>query len=281
MTPRVSVLSVYPVKGAAGISVPEMTLDRVGPVGDRRWMLVDPDGVFLSQRSTPAMALLGTSIPNGNSAAPEFRVTHPDAPGSPGPLLPLNAVDLDGERLAVRIWSDDVTAIAPDPEADRWFSAVLRRPCRVVYLPDSSIRPTDPQWAPGGRVGFADGYPLLVASEASLADLNARLTEPLPMDRFRPNIVVTGLPAAHDEDRWRRIRIGSVGFVGVRACARCSVTTVDQSSGERGVEPLRTLAEYRKHRGKVYFGQNLVHDSAGRLQVGDPVRVLETAEPRY
>ncbi len=281
MSPRVSSLTLYPLKGAAGVAVQEMTLDAVGPVGDRRWMLVDPDGVFLSQRSTPAMALLATSIESDRSGSTRFRITHPDAPGSDGPLLPLYPAELEGERLSVDIWSDQVTAIAPDPEADRWFSAVLDRACRVVHLPESSVRPTDPQWAPGGRVGFADGYPLLVASEASLASLNARLAEPLPMNRFRPNIVVTGVSMAHEEDHWRRIRIGAVDLVGVRACGRCAVTTVDQSSGERGVEPLRTLAEYRKHGSKVYFGQNLMHDNAGRLAVGDPVQILETAEPRY
>ena len=279
MTPHVAVLTLYPLKGASGIEVPSLELDAVGPVGDRRWMLVDPDGVFLSQRSTPEMALLQARIESEPGSAPSVRMSHPVA--GEGPLFELADGEPEGAERPVRIWDDSVTAVAPDAEADDWFSDALQRECHLVRLPDSERRPTDPKWAPDGRVAFADGYPLLVASEASLAALNRRLETPLSMNRFRPNLTVAGVAEAHGEDRWRRLRIGAVEFAGVRACARCAVTTVDQSTGQRGDEPLRTLADYRKWDGKVWFGQNLVHLATGVIRVGDSIEILESGDPRY
>jgi uncharacterized protein len=175
--------------------------------------------------------------------------------------------------LEVEIWGDRVQAVASFPEADHWFSKALGRPCRAVFLPDGVRRNTDPEFAPGHEVGFADGYPFLLTSVESLADLNRRLPRPVPMDRFRANLVVQG-GTAHAEDTWQEFRIGDVSFQVVKPCARCVVTTVDQESGKKGPEPLRTLATYRKRSGKVYFGQNLVHDGEGLLEVGAPLREL-------
>jgi uncharacterized protein YcbX len=151
------------------------------------------------------------------------------------------------------------------------MSAVLERRVRVLYMPDSHRRPVNPARArPSDVVSFADAYPFLAISEASLADLNARLETPVGMDRFRPNIVVSGI-AAYDEDRWQAVRLGTLGFRAPKRCDRCSVTTVDPTSGVRGKEPLRTLAKYRLEEGKVWFGMNLIHDQEGVLAVGDPV----------
>jgi uncharacterized protein YcbX len=146
-------------------------------------------------------------------------------------------------------------------------------------MPPDTVRPVDVDHAgPGHRVGFADGYPLLLLSEGSLDELNRRLEAPLPMDRFRPNVVVDGC-GPHAEDRWRRLRVGDVEMRVVKPCSRCSITTVDQATAARGPEPLATLADYRLAGGKVLFGQNLVHESRGTLRVGDVVEVLESGRP--
>ncbi|MFL5546924.1 MAG: MOSC domain-containing protein, partial [Gemmatimonadales bacterium] len=163
--------------------------------------------------------------------------------------------------------------------AARWFSEFLGIPCSMVHMPAESLRPTNPAYDPSGsRVSFADAYPLLLISEESLADLNGRLAQPLPMNRFRPNLTVSG-GGPFAEDRWSRVEIGSVVLNLVKPCDRCVITTTDQTTTERGVEPLRTLATYRKVDGKVYFGQNAVHEAPGRLRVGDAVSVSDADRP--
>lgn len=195
------------------------------------------------------------------------------APGRPDLEVPLN---VDEGRRQVEVWRDTVAAVSAGPMAARWLSTFLGEDCELIRMPETTVREVDPDVAgPGHRVAFADAYPLLVVSEASLADLNLRIEEPLPMDRFRPNLVVTGCPP-FAEDGWRRIRIGDVEFVGVKPCARCSIPTVDQMTGKRGKEPLATLAHYRRRGREVLFGQNIVHVGTGVIRVGDPVEVLET-----
>jgi len=164
--------------------------------------------------------------------------------------------------------------VAPDHKADDWVSRVVGEECFLAYVPDTVVRTVDPIWSPeGGRTGFADGFPFLLAGEASLADLNARLPKALPMNRFRPNLVVRG-SAPFAEDGWKRIRIGGLPMRVVKPCARCVVTTTDQATGRRdGDEPLRTLATFRRQGQKVMFGQNVVHDATGPLRVGDPVEL--------
>jgi hypothetical protein len=180
----------------------------------------------------------------------------------------------DGEALEVEIWRSRVRAIAPSREATSLLSKHLGRDVRLVYMPGDSQRPVDPQRGrPGDLVSFADAYPLLMISEESLASLNERLAEPLPMERFRPNVVVAG-GDAHAEDALGAFRIGDVAFRNVKPCDRCTVTTVDPETGERGREPLKTLAEYRKWDGQVWFGTNLIHDGRGTLSVGDPITPL-------
>jgi uncharacterized protein YcbX len=256
-------LHLYPIKSCGGLAVEAWAVERLGLCYDRRWMVVAPDGRFLSQRERPRLALVRPRL------EPPHLVV--EAPGAPALALPL--APPASEPARVRVWRAMVEAWWAGAEADRWFSRVLGVPCRLAYLPDSGGRPVDPAYAPGGGdTAFTDGFPFLLVGRASLDELNRRLAVPLPMNRFRPNLVVAGSePFA--EDRWRRIRIGAIAFDVVKPCARCVITTTDQDTGARGREPLRTLATFRQVGGQVHFGQNLLHRGEGRLAVGDGVEV--------
>ena len=264
---RVAEIRIYPVKGLRGRAVAEALVEPWGLAGDRSYMVVDAAGRFLTQRELPRMAVL--------DAAPR-----PGGLDLSGPGLGQLAVDEPGPDAPagdVTVWRDSVAARDAGPEAAAWLSGALGRPCRLVHMADpAAARPVDPGHAePGDRVSFADGFPMLVTNAASLADLNARLAAPVPMDRFRTNIAVVGADA-WAEDGWRRLRIGPVAFAGTKDCARCAVTTVDQDTGERSpeTEPLRTLARFRrKAGGRIIFGQNLIPRGTGRIAVGDPVHV--------
>lgn len=258
-------LYVYPIKSAAGIPLGSAGIDERGIRHDRRWMLVDEDGRFLTQRDLPRLALVRVGI------EPDILVV--DAPGMPTLEVPMTPAD--GRTMLVSIWRDLVETQRVGEEADRWFGEFLGARCRLVYLPDESVRSVAPEYSQAGdQVGLADGFPFLTISEASLEDLNARLERPVSMNRFRPNLVIRGCePFA--EDGWRHVRVGSVTFRVVKPCARCKITTVDQKTAATGKEPLRTLARFRKVAGNVLFGQNLIHDSTGVVRVGDEVEVLE------
>lgn len=259
---------VYPVKGAGGTSATGARVDDFGLHLDRRWMLVDGDGIFLSQRNHPRLALLRPRIRDGSLVL--------DAPGMDPFALPMKA---EGAVRDVRVWDATVEAVEVEGGADEWIEAFLGEPAHLVFMPESTLRPVNRDYAADARVSFADGFPFLLLSRESLEELNRRLDRPVPMNRFRPNLVVKGA-GPHAEDAWRRIRIGEVEFEVVKPCARCAVTTVDQDSGQRGAEPLRTLSRYRKHEGKTWFGQNLVQKRIGTLEVGNPVQVLESGTPR-
>lgn len=255
----------YPVKSLAGEGFETLEVMARGFRHDRHWMVVDPAGRFLTQRQWPRMALIATQV----DASGEL---HLRAPGMADLHL---AGRSGGARLAVQVWGDTVDAMASDAAADVWLSEFLETPCRLVHLADDSVRPVDPDYAtPADQVGFADGFPFLLISQASLDDLNSRLDAPLPMRRFRPNLVVSGCPP-YAEDGWRLIRIGDIRFRVVKPCARCAIPTIDPDTGISGKEPLRTLARFRRQGGQVMFGQNLVHDGRGRLEVGMTVEVLE------
>lgn len=259
-------LNVYPVKSAAGIALTVARVDRRGLAGDRRWMVVDENRAFLSQRTHPRLALISV-------------VPGPGRLVLSGPGMPPLAVASPprGVTLPVRVWDDLCDAVSAGDRAARWFSKFLGFSCALVFLPERSHRRVAARWtAPAAEVGFADAFPFLLISEASLGDLNRRLAHPLPMSRFRPNLVVRGcLPYA--EDGWRRVRIGGVLFHVVKPCGRCAITTVDQATGDRGREPLATLATYRRSDGRLLFGQNLVHEGTGVIRVGDEATVVETA----
>jgi len=258
-------LTVYPVKSARGIALETAVVGARGVEGDRRWMVVDGARTFVSQRTHPRLALV--------SVAAEGERLVLTAPGaSPLAVVPPPAAVA---AVPVRVWDDTCDAQPAGPDAARWLSGLLGLACELVFLPDGSHRPVAPRaGAPAAEVAFADAYPFLLISEASLEDLNRRLARPVPMDRFRPNLVVQGC-RPYAEDGWRTIRIGSMVFHLVKPCSRCVVTTVDQATGERGREPLATLATYRESGGKVTFGQNLVHRGPGTLRLGDEVAVLD------
>ena len=262
---RLSAIYFYPVKSLRGIGLQRAPLGRRGIDYDRHWMLVDDAGVFITQRHLPRMALISTSLVPGG-----LRLS---APGMPDLDVALESAA--HRPLSVRVWDDLCTARSAGDAPRRWLSAFLDCACRLVYLPPDSRRLVDTNFAQAGEeTGFSDGFPLLLISQTSLDDLNTRLQTPLPMQRFRPNLVVEGcLPYA--EDGWRRIRVGDIILRLVKACSRCAITTVDPETGGKGAEPLRTLSGYRKRGNKVYFGQNLLHQAAGELRVGMPVEILE------
>jgi uncharacterized protein YcbX len=258
---RLTGLTIYPIKSARGIPLEESEVDQFGLRHDRRWMVVNPSGEFLSQRTHPRLALIAPVI-DGKA----LRVIAPEMP----PLeLPLHPKDVVKSRVSV--WRDSSPASWLGENAAGWFSEFLDCSCSLVYMPDSVSRLADQAFAPPGtRVSFADGFPFLLISEESLADLNRRLAQPLPMNRFRPNLVVAGA-GPYAEDEWQRIEIGGLPMRVVKPCGRCVVTTTDQATGERGKEPLRTLATYRHRGGEVMFGQNVLHERPGRLRVGDAI----------
>ena len=260
VTLRLAEINVYPLKGARGIACDRADVLAGGLRHDRRFMVVDAGGLFLTQREHPRLALLTTAL-RGTSLAL-------GVPGGAELAIPLAPV---GPRRRVRVFDDEMNAIDVPGEAAAQLSSYLGEPCALVFMPDDVVRPLPaPYGAPGDRVGFADGYPLLLASRASLAELNARLAVPVPMDRFRPNLVVEG-GAAFDEDLHDHVKIGAVVFRMPKRCARCPVTTVDQATAEVSKEPLRTLATYRSVSNKVYFAQNLIPDADGTIAVGDEV----------
>jgi uncharacterized protein YcbX len=263
MAPAVSALYVYPVKSCRGIRVDERAVDARGFVADRRWMVVDESGTFITQREVARLTLVRLSF-----ARHGFLVEAPNVEP-----LSLPTCHEQGEARSVRVWNDVGLAIL-HRAGSAWFSAFLARKCELVYMPDDYRRRVNPSRArPEDIVSFADGYPFLAISEASLADLNLRLSTPIGMERFRPSIVVSGtLPFAEDE--WAQVRIGELTFRGVKRCDRCTVTTIDPETAEQGREPLRTLSTYRQADGKVWFGMNLIHDSPGALRVGDLIERL-------
>lgn len=268
----VAELRIHPVKGLRGDRHRVADIEPWGLVGDRRWMVVDATGRFLTQREHNHMALI-----EAHNAATGITLT---APGMESLDLPYPASD--AEPIEVVVWRDTVGAVAAGAAANAWISAALGLPSRLVYLADTRARKIDPAFAKVGEtVNFADGFPVLLGSLESLADLNARLAVPIPIDRFRPNIVVGGT-APWVEDCWRRIRIGDVLFRIVKPCERCIVTTIDPETGLRPdkSEPLRTLGTFRRdRRGGVIFGQNLIPENAGRIATGDRVEVIERGPP--
>jgi uncharacterized protein YcbX len=269
---RLASILVFPIKSCRGVALPEAVVERRGLRNDRRFMLVDATGRFVTQREAPSLALVDTAL---EGAA--LRVAAPGRPSVVVPATP-DEGELDGP-LRVTVWSSEVEAREVRALSEL-LTAHLGREIRCVYMPDSTARPVSPRHArPGDVVSFADGYPLLVASESSRADLEARAGVPLPMVRFRPNLAVTGAPA-WDEDRWTRLRVGALVLRVTKPCGRCVVTTLDPetgapSPGDAGKEPLRTLASFRRSEGEVMFGLNLVPEledgAPALLRVGDPV----------
>ena len=254
---------IYPIKSAAGIALEAAQVQARGFQYDRQWMVVDAAGKFMTQRQFPRLALIKVRQLNQQLII--------EATDQEPLSIPLNLPS--DERISVEVWGDICDAISLGETVEKWFSEFLETPCQLVYLPDNSLRPIKSRYASNHeQVSFADAFPFLLISEASLQDLNQRLDEPMPMNRFRPNLVVSGCEA-FSEDSWRSIRIGTIPFRVVKPCDRCVITTVDQNSGIRGKEPLQTLAQFRRWDGKIWFGQNLIQEQLGLLKVGDSVEI--------
>lgn len=268
---HISHIHIYPIKSLGGISLSSSLLEQKGLQYDRRWMLIDPQGNFLTQRTFPLLAQFQVEMTKGGwhvflGSKTEDKLFFPMPPYE----LP---------TIPVVIWQDQVMAQLVSKEADAWFSQHLNSPVRLVYFPDASKRLIKPKYAiQADEVSFADGFPTLILGEETLHALNARLPQPLPMNRFRPNLVFSGgLP--HTEDTWAEIQIGDIRFWGAKPCIRCVIPTIDQVTSQKGVEPLKTLATYRKKDHNIYFGMNLLHDRLGTLEVGMPITVHQLQSP--
>ena len=262
---EVSELFIYPIKSLGGIPLRSAKVTDRGFQYDRRWMLVDSNNCFLSQREFPQMALLQVQL-NEDALRVQHKINQSEAvriPASPEPR-PL---------ITVKVWSDKCKAEIVDPVLDEWFSEMLSMKCRLVYMPEFSKRRVDSRYASNKEItSLSDGYPFLIIGQSSLDDLNARLPDPLPMNRFRPNIVFTGGEPFH-EDHLKHFSIRDIHFYGVKLCARCVITTIDQNTALKSREPLKTLSSYRQKNNKIYFGQNLLHSGQGEINVGDTITV--------
>jgi uncharacterized protein len=261
---QLSQLFIYPIKSARGIAVEEACLTPRGLAHDRRFMLVDAEHRFLTQRELPQMARLVPQV-----AEEVLRVSWAEE------VLELPLVPRGGSSLRVRVFRDELDALDLGPLASAFFSAALGQAVRLVYQPDDSHRAVDPTYAHvGDEVSFADGFPYLLANEASLLELNSQLDQPVPMNRFRPNLVIAGA-APYAEDDWSEILIGDARFEVKKPCTRCAIITTDQETGERvGKEPLQTLTRSRTWQGKPAFAQNAICRGGERLRCGDGVAVL-------
>lgn len=267
-----SEINIYPVKSLGGISVTEAVIEEKGLQYDRRWMLVDENGDFLSQREYPRMATFKMSLTENG-----LGVTHDND------YLEIPFEPLSKEKIKVRIWNDVTDGVLYPEEINAWFSRHLAKDCRLVKMQEESRREVDPEYAIRQNrdvVSFADGYPFLLIGESSLDDLNSRLDQPVPMNRFRPNFVVSGAePFA--EGNWKQVRIGEAVFHLVKPCARCVMTTIDQKTGlSDAPEPLKTLSKYRlvkkNGKNKILFGENLIAETVGKtIRLGDKVEVIK------
>ncbi|MFN0214945.1 MAG: MOSC domain-containing protein [Saprospiraceae bacterium] len=270
MTPRtLSEIWIYPVKSMGGIAMQEAVPEKRGLRYDRRWMLVDKSGRFVSQREIPDMALLGTAIESAFLKV--FWKKNPDE----CILVPLEAGQIETSKISVEVWGDHFTACVFPKHINDWFSNNLRQDLRLVFMTDEDRRPADERYAPPGHeVSFADGFPYLIIGQASLDELNRRLEQALPMNRFRPNFVFTG-GKAFEEDSWGHFFINKQPFSGVKSCARCIIPNTDQDTAIRLEEPLKTLASFRKMDNRILFGQNVLWMGEGEslVRVGDLIQV--------
>lgn len=263
---HVSRLFIHPVKSLGGVAVDAYAVDRFGPRWDRRWMVVDEQGKFITQRQLPRMALIKASL----------QQDHVHLRNPQGELLEFSAADFnEGEDISVQVWRDHCMAKLGLHYMHDWLSAALEKPCRLVFMPEASKRPVDATYAGAGHtVSFADGFPLLLTQESSLQDFNRHLSFQVGMERFRPNLVVEG-GEPWQEDQWRVLRIGEMLFDVVKPCSRCAIPTINPEDASKQPEVFKALKQHRSRDGEVYFGQNLVARGEGRLKQGDRVEVLE------
>lgn len=260
-----SEIFVYPIKSLGGISVNSAIAEQRGLKYDRRYLLVDENNMFMTQRDFSQMALLKLSFSENG-----FEVLN--TKDSSHAIIPLTSHSND--RLTVTIWDDECNAVRVDSDLDDWFSHAINKKCSLVYMPDDEKRIVEKNYINDEHiVSFADAYPFLIIGQSSLDDLNARLEKPVPMNRFRTNFVFTG-GNPFEEDNWKDFKIGEVNFKAVKPCARCVITTTNQDTAERNAEPLKTLSQYRKINNKVMFGMNVICKNNGAVSVGDKITLL-------
>ncbi|MCE7992224.1 MAG: MOSC domain-containing protein [Roseivirga sp.] len=269
----VTQLNIYPIKSLAGIALAKSKVEARGLQYDRRWMLIDEQNLFISQRKFPEMALLQPSI-----AVDTMTIHHRN---DRVPPFSFKLSETSGESIAVTTWDDTCPALEVSVAASVWFSEVLGTSCKLVQMPEDSVRPADPRYAisEDDKVSFADGYPILMFDEASIELLAEKSGVAIPLNRFRGNIIFKG-GSAHIEDELKVFEINGLTYHGVKPCARCIMTTIDQEKGQTaGKEPLKTLATYRKVGHKILFGQNLIPAGKGSIAVGDTIHIKEMTEP--
>jgi uncharacterized protein YcbX len=262
---KVSQLFIYPIKSLGGIALSTAEVTDRGLRHDRRWMLIDDNNRFISQREFAKMALLRVDI-----EVDGLRVTY--TPDQSSILIPL--IPETNTAVQATVWDDTCEGTLVSTQVDAWFTQVLGMNARLIYMTDDSRRAVDPRYARQQEVtSFADGYPFLLIGQASLDELNTRLQNQIRMDRFRPNIVFTG-GEPYAEDVMPHININGIDFFGVKRCARCVMITIDQQNAAKNVEPMKILAGYRAQKNKIYFGQNLLHNGTGNINVGDTLKIL-------
>lgn len=265
----VSELYIYPIKSLGGISAGSALVTSRGLQYDRRWLLIDSNNRFLTQREYPEMALLQPGLTT------DGLIVHQKKNEAESIFIP-HALPPATKTVTVQIWDDVCEAKLASNEIHKWFSAALNKQCRLVYMPDTTARMVDKKYAANNEItSFSDAYPVLIIGQSSLDEVNSRLTDPLPINRFRPNIVFTGAKP-FEEDTMEEFEINGIGFFGVQLCARCVVTTINQDEATKGKEPLKTLASYRMKGNKIYFGQNLLHMGEGVITVGDAIKIKKT-----
>jgi uncharacterized protein YcbX len=258
---------IYPIKSIKGVSLTSAGCQEKGFEHDRRWMLIDENNRFISQRELPEMALLRLFI------SEKFIILHHKNMKLQSVQLPI--IPENGIMLKAEVWSDIVKVIWPQYEADAWFTKVLGIECRLVYMPEESTRLVDPDFVQRPvSTSLSDGYPYLLTNRASLHFLSKKAGLPVEMERFRSNIIVEA-DEPFAEDRWKKIQIGEAVFEIVKPCARCAIPGIDPETGIKGKQPLSTLNRYRKQGNKVLFGQNMILEKEGPIHTGDSVIILE------
>lgn len=260
-----SEIFIYPIKSLGGISVNSAIAEERGLKYDRRFLLVDENNIFMTQRDFPQLALLKlSSNDDGFNILNTIDKSHI--------FIPFESDSKD--NITVTIWDDICKAVRVGQDFDFWFSKAINKKCSLVYMPDDEKRIVEKKFISEEHiVSFADAYPFLIIGQSSLDDLNGRLDKPIPMNRFRTNFVFTG-GKPFEEDNWKDFKIGAAEFKAVKPCARCVITTTDQTTGIRSKEPLITLSTYRKVNNKILFGMNLICKNRGVVSVGDSVKLL-------
>jgi len=258
-------LYIYPIKSCRGIQLSQAEVTPKGLLWDREMMLVDGKGKFITQREYPQLATVSVTITEDNFSLKTSQDCLTFQP------------NFTGEKRAVQIWESQTIAIDQGDEIAEWFEKILDIPCRLLRQSPDYLRPANPQYAGNDHtpVSFADGYPILLTNTASLEDLNKRLLEPVPMNRFRPNIVISS-DRAFSESSWQKITIAEISYALVKPCSRCIITTTDQETGMRNsqMEPLKTLSSFRSFPGGIMFGENVIPEKTGTIKVGDPISVI-------